>query len=123
MRLPLGLLAPALCVDAVLCALLCCAVLCCAVLCCAVLCCAVLRRCVSPAKPVHDAAKSGNAKIIAALIARKAHLNVSNNHGETPLTLAKAKGHGEVVQLLQLHLPSTPASPKQQVTTQRPHNS
>jgi ankyrin repeat protein len=54
-----------------------------------------------PPQPLHDAAKKGDAQVVAALIARKAPLNVRNNKGETPLALAVDNHQSEVQELLE----------------------
>lgn len=51
--------------------------------------------------PLHICARlSGNAQTIQLLVDRRAHLNIRNAQGETPLQNAAAAGHTQVVEML-----------------------
>jgi ankyrin repeat protein len=45
----------------------------------------------------------GHKDVAELLIAKGADVNVKNNQGRTPLSLAKKKGHNEIVELLRKH--------------------
>lgn len=47
--------------------------------------------------PLHWAAKEGNTKIVEMLLLRGARVNTSNRGDDTPLHLAAAHGHRDVV--------------------------
>ena len=50
--------------------------------------------------PLHGAAESGNADLVAYLLSRKARPSARNKAGKRPVDIAREGGHGEVVGLL-----------------------
>lgn len=53
--------------------------------------------------PLHLAAGDGDMDLAVLLIGKGAEINVKNKKGKTPLSLAKEKGHEQVVELLRKH--------------------
>ena len=53
--------------------------------------------------PLHSAAHAGRIEMVELLIAKGADINATSNIGQTPLALAKAKGHTEISELLRKH--------------------
>ena len=50
--------------------------------------------------PLHEAAKAGSSVMVSSLLHYRADEHVQNHAGKTPLDLAKAKRHKEVVEIL-----------------------
>ncbi len=53
--------------------------------------------------PLPSATHTGRMDMVELLIAKGADINARSNIGQTPLSLAKAKGHTEITDLLRKH--------------------
>lgn len=51
--------------------------------------------------PLHWCAKEGHSKLAELLVSRGARINATNRGDDTPLHLASAHGHREIVQLVE----------------------
>lgn len=54
--------------------------------------------------PLHWCCKEGHTKLAELLISRGARINATNRGDDTPLHLASAHGHKDIVQLVYIHL-------------------
>jgi ankyrin repeat protein len=51
--------------------------------------------------PLHHAAEHGDVELVKLLLASKADRSAKDNHGETPLDMAKRRDNKDVVKLLE----------------------
>lgn len=54
-------------------------------------------------RPLHSAVRAGHKDVVEQLLAHGANVNAKNDEGRTALSLAQAKGHTEIVELLRRH--------------------
>jgi cytochrome c biogenesis protein CcmG/thiol:disulfide interchange protein DsbE len=63
-----------------------------------------------PTNPLHQAAADGDISQVKSLISRGADVNAKDELGQTPLQIAKSRGHADVVELLHRHEAKEPTS-------------